>query len=99
MEENIINILGIQSLPAEEKAAMVAQMTDLIEKRLLIRILDSLSPEKKTEYEQLLDKEDGEAANKFLQDNVPTMGDWLMEEIGSLKQELAQRAEQLDQEA
>lgn len=91
-QQNIINILGIESLSDERKAALVDQMTDLVQKRMLVRILDSLNEGKRTEFEKLLDQNDQAKLNEFIQGNVPNMADWLMEEVLKIKQEMADLA-------
>ena len=40
--ENIISLLGIQNLPDEKKIAFLERMADLIQKRILTRILEQL---------------------------------------------------------
>lgn len=91
-QQNIINILGIESLPDERKAALVDQMTNLVQKRMLLRILDSLDEVKRSEFEKLLDQNDQAKLNEFIKDKVPQMADWLMEEVLKIKQEMADLA-------
>ena len=97
-DQNIITTLGLDNLPEEQKAQMLEQMNDLVQKRLLLRVLDSLDDDKRAEYEQLLDQEDQNAINSFIQQNVPQFKDWLFEEVYTLKSELSDRAEKLERE-
>ena len=91
-QQNIINILGIESLPDDRKMALIDQMTDLVQKRLLVRILDSLQDTKREELLAMLEKDDSEALKSFLAANVPDMADWLMEEVNKIKVEMADLA-------
>ena len=88
-EQNIIKILGIESLPDDRKAVLVDQMTDLVQKRLLLRILDSFSDAQRTKFEVLIDENDQEKLNDFLAASAPKLGDWLVEEVNQIKQEMA----------
>lgn len=87
-EQNIIRLLGIESLPDERKIALVEKITDLVQKRLLLRLLESMSEELRVEFEQLLDQADQPALQAFLQKNAPDFGAWVNEEVLKVKQEL-----------
>jgi succinate dehydrogenase flavin-adding protein (antitoxin of CptAB toxin-antitoxin module) len=91
-QQNIIGILGIESLPDERKIAILEKATDLVQKRLMLRILDSLSEEQQEAFGKLLDSEDQEGVNRFLAENVPAFSDWIQEEVYRLKEELADLA-------
>jgi len=95
-EESIINILGIASLPDDRKAAIIDQTTELVQKRLLLRILDSLSEQDRTGFESLLSNENQEAIDKFLSDKVPNLSQWLEEEVNKIKQEFADLAGKIE---
>ncbi|MBI2355661.1 MAG: hypothetical protein HYV13_00455 [Candidatus Doudnabacteria bacterium] len=88
-DQNIINVLGIQSLPEEQKISLLEKISELVEKRLLVRVLNSFSEQKKKEFEDLLDTENQEAVNVFLGKNAPEIGAWLNEELVKVKQEMA----------
>jgi len=88
-QQNIINILGIESLPDERKAALVEKMSELIQKRLLVRILGSLTDEQVEEFQELLEKNNQADTDAFITQNVPDLGEWLIEETNQIKKELA----------
>ncbi len=94
-EQNIISILGIESLPDERKVAMVEQITTLVQKRLLNRVLDMLSQTERDEFGKLLDEADQQRTNEFLERHVPNMPELLEEEITAVKQELSEWSESL----
>jgi hypothetical protein len=88
-KENIIKILGIASLPDEQKAGIVEQASELVQKRLLLRIADSLSEEKREGLLQLIDSGDEVGLSNFLHHNCPQFNDWFAEELAKVKQEMA----------
>lgn len=92
-EQNLINILGIQSLPDEKKLKLIDDVTDLVQRRLLLRVLNSLPDKKRKEFEDLLDTENQDAINIFFEQNAPDLPNWLIEEIGKIKQELGALAQ------
>lgn len=93
--QNIINILGIQSLPDEKKVKLLEQISELVEKRLFLRLLNALPDQKKKEFENLLDTENQDAVNIFLEKNAPDVPQWLNEELHRIKEELAGLAQQV----
>lgn len=95
-KQNIIAILGIQSLPDEQKMQIIDQASDLVQKRLLLRILESLPSNKQTEFEQLLDTGTPDTINEFLAVNVLNMQEMMFEEVNKVKQDLGQYIANLD---
>ncbi len=94
-DKNIISILGIESLPDEEKIAIVEKVTILVEKRLLVRVFDSLDALRQKEFSEMLDKDDQAGIQDFLERFVPNMADLMNEELVKVKQELASWVESL----
>ena len=102
-QRNIIALLGIESLPDERKISIANRVSELVQKRLLLRIMDFLDDEKTEEFERLVDSVDeGEAGESkvvsFLQANVPKLDTWLIEEVNQVKKDLAGVAEAADAE-
>lgn len=89
LEANIIEELGLESLPEERKIAIVQMMTDLVQKRVMLRIMEILSEAEKDEFEKLL-KEKGEGAPEaaeFLKEKIPNLDEIVKEEIIKVKEE------------
>lgn len=87
-EENIIKILGIESWPDEKKTALVEDVTELVQKRLMVRLLDSLKEPQYSQLLAILDKQEEGPLNDFLQKNQPNFADWAYEEVTKIKKEL-----------
>lgn len=94
-DQNIISLLGIESLPDEQKVSVVEKVTTLVEKRLLVKVLESLDGLRQKEFSELLDKEDQAGLQDFLDRNVPNMGELLEGELVEVKKELAGWADSL----
>lgn len=94
-QQNIINILGIESLPDERKVSIVDQASELVQKRLFIRIMENFSLAKREQFLSAIEKDDQAAVGDFLAQNVPEMGDWLFEEVNKIKQEFSQLASKI----
>lgn len=89
IDQNIIGILGIESLPDDQKMDLVDKASALVEKRIVVRMLNALDDKKRSEFENLVDSENQEAINLFLEQNAPKLGDWISQEVAKVKEELS----------
>ena len=94
-QQNIIAILGIETLPNAQKVAIVDKIATLVEKRLLVSIYKNLDALRQKELTGLLEGEDAAALQEFLQHHVPDMAALLEEETNAVKQELGDWAEKI----
>jgi hypothetical protein len=96
-QENIIKILGIESLPDDQKLQLLDQMGQLIEQRLLLRLYKELPEPKRNDFNQLLAANDPQKVEEFIHANVPEFTAWVDEEANALKDELS-NLESIDKE-
>ncbi len=90
LPQNIFTLLGLDGLPENRKAQLLERMTTLVQKRLALRLIDSLSQEDGRKFEELLQThrmDDPEVAN-FFQTRLPDINTLLQEEIAGVKKEL-----------
>jgi len=88
--ENIIKLLKIESLSDERKVQIVNQVSDLVLKRLMLRLLESLDEEKKKQFSECLEKGDQGAISQFVDQNAPEFSNWINEELNKVKNELGE---------
>lgn len=91
-DENIIKLLGIGNLPDAQKISLVEKISELVQKRLLLRLLDKLSAPDQDALKVLLDKGDQQDLQKFLRSKAPDLGAWAAEEVVMVKKELVEHA-------
>ncbi len=91
-DQNLIKILGIESLPDERKLELIDKASALVEKRIFLRLLNSLTDQKRQEFENLLDSENSEAIGLFMEQNAEDLPQWITEETLKIKQEMANLA-------
>lgn len=93
-KQNIIAILGIESLPDGRKVAIVEQISGLVQKRLMMRILEVLADPDREELEKILGLAQNEQQlQEFLSAKVPDLANWTEEEAVAVKKELAEFVE------
>ncbi len=86
LQTNIITELNLEILPAKEKVDLINKMAELIEKRVVVRILEGLTEDDLKTYEKLAKQPDGKL--KFLSQRVPNFIELLQEETVKVKEEL-----------
>lgn len=95
-EQNIIKLLGIESLPDARKIEIIEMTTDLVQKRLVLRILDGQTPEQQEEFGEVLDQNNQELLQDYIDKNVPDFETWLFEEVSKVKEELGKVVSEID---
>lgn len=88
LQQNIIAALDIQNLPDDRKLGLIDKMAQLVEKRLLARLMENLSESDAKEFDKLGENNE-EARTKFLQAKFPNFAEMMQEEIIRVKQEVA----------
>jgi hypothetical protein len=98
IDESIISILGIESLPEQKKVEIISSATELVEKNALARIFESIPKDK-------VEKFKGVNLNSIPEDLVSLLDECgidffeiLREEILNVKKDLLQIAEESDKE-
>ncbi|MBT5338453.1 hypothetical protein HN858_04310 [Candidatus Falkowbacteria bacterium] len=93
LQDNIIELLGLQTLPDERKQALVDKMTELVQKRLILRLMEQLADEDAKKMAEL-EQTPVEMMN-FLSEKFPNLEDIVNEEIIKVKQEMFEATEQV----
>lgn len=87
--EDFFTLLGLQHISAEEKEAMLEKMNETVQARVLLRILEQLSPAEQRQ----LDNQPTESFIEFLEQkgfNIPAL---YLEEALQYRLEIAQMFE------
>ena len=95
LKKNILVELGLQDLAEDRKLELLSQMSNLIQKRVLLRVIKSLSVEDKEKFDQLLGKENESEIYRFLIAKVPNIEEITDEEVIKFKEEVVERVKNL----
>jgi len=96
LQQNIVVLLGIQSLSDDKKIALIDKMTELVQKRLTIRVLKLLPDKERGKFFDAVEKDDKKGMDKMLAGKVENMAEMIEEEVLKLKTELKGVAEKID---
>lgn len=94
LEANLITLLGLETLPMEKKVAMLNKTLELVQKRLMISMLNVLDDANKAKFLELINAEGNEAEkDSFMKQHFPNLEQMVNEEIVKIKSELKEVAE------
>lgn len=88
VETDLLEALGLSSLPEEKQEALIEQVLKLVQARVINRVDELIKPEDRTEWQQLLAGEDEAALTKFLEGRGIGFTALVLEESYALKAEL-----------
>lgn len=94
LNENIIQLLGLETLSDHEKAEILEKMTALIQQKVMLRVMEILADEDKAEMAEI-GEDDPEAIVKFLAEKVPNIEEITKEEVLKLKQDMLSATENI----
>ena len=89
-KKNLIEILGLQSLPPEAQVEIVDSAVNVIEMRCLNEVLEMLDTRGKKRFVKLMDAGDADEVFDFLKDRGVNLAKILEEEVLRFKGEAAQ---------
>ncbi len=94
INENIIAALGLQSLPLEKKQEVLNKLVELVQKRIMLRVMDGLSKEDGEKMAEL--EKNPMAMLAFIAEKFPNFEEIVKEEVEKVKEEALAAAEQVN---
>jgi hypothetical protein len=89
LKGNIIELLGLEKLPDEQKQALLVQMSQALQGRMIDRLIETMSKEQQDEFTKLLDADPSPAqVDAFLMKNVPDCTELAIKEVVKFKEEM-----------
>lgn len=95
IDNNLLQELGLASLPDSEKNSLLKHIYETLEMRVGMRLADQMTNQQLDEFEQYFEAKDDAGAFKWLESNFPNYKDIVQEEFNKLKGEVGQAAPQI----
>lgn len=95
LDDNFLQELGLGSLQAEDKKAMLNHIYETLEMRVGITLARQMTDAQLTEFESFMDTNDEAGALKWLEHNFPNYKQVVADELDKLKSEIKQQAPQI----
>lgn len=86
---NLFKELGLDNLPQKEQEEIIIKIGEILQKKIILRVLDELDEEGKDEFEKVIGEQgdDEEAVLNFLRLKLPKLDEMVNEEIEAFKNE------------
>ncbi len=95
LDDNLLQELGLGSLPVSEKNKMLAHIYETLELRVGMKLAEQMSDAQLDEFEGFIDRNDEAGALKWLETNFPNYKDVVADELEKLKAEVKTQAPQI----
>ena len=86
--KDIFEAIGAQDLPEDEKGKLLSQMLEIVQTRVLTRIIELLPEEEAQKLNEFAEKDDFDGAEAFIVEKVPNLEQIYKDEADKLRQEL-----------
>ena len=95
LDDNLLTELGLQSLPTEDKKALLRHIYEVLEMRVGTTLARQMTDAQLDEFESFIKQDDEAGALKWLETNFPNYKDVVAQEFEALKAEVRQSAPQI----
>lgn len=95
LDDNLLQELGLGTLPAEDKRVMLGHIYETLEMRVGMTLAQQMTNEQLDEFESFIDSNDEAGALKWLETNFPDYKQVVATELDKLKAEIKQTAPQI----
>lgn len=92
LDDNLLQELGLGSLPPAEKNKMLAHIYETLELRVGMKLAEQMTDTQLDEFESYIDKNDETGALKWLETNFPDYKKVVADELEKLKGEIKAQA-------
>jgi|GEM_PF-1769476 len=99
VETDIVDLMGFKNLPEDRRADLMKQIEKTLDTRVADQLYDLLSEEDRSLYSELIKKQDGENAQKFLTEKKIDMEKLYGAEALKLKLELYEETKKVRQKS
>jgi len=86
---NIITHLGLHNIDEKKRLQLLAEIADLLQKQIMVRLIEFLNDEEIREFFHLLEHNEDKELSKFLDEKVPNLEEIIYQELGNIKRDLA----------
>ncbi len=92
LDDNLLQELGLGSLPPAEKNKMLAHIYETLELRVGMKLAEQMTDAQLDEFEAFIDRNDEAGALAWLESNFPNYKQVVADELAKLKAEIKAQA-------
>lgn len=95
LDDDLLTQLGLQTLPVEEKKALLKHIYETLEMRVGTTLAQQMTDQQLDEFEAFINRNDEAGALHWLETNFPNYKDVVAQEFEKLKAEVGQASPQI----
>lgn len=99
IEKSIWDIMGLENMPLKNKVTILNQLVQLVQKRIMLRLVNMLSDIELKDFSNVIDTGTQEEFGDFIQNKIPNYEDIVMEESLKVKDEMADAILQIEEDS
>ncbi|HEU5004935.1 MAG TPA: DUF5663 domain-containing protein [Candidatus Saccharimonadales bacterium] len=92
LDDNLLQELGLGTLPVDDKNKMLAHIYETLELRVGMKLAEKMTDAQLDEFESFIDRNDEAGALRWLETNFPNYKEVVAEELEKLKSEIKAQA-------
>lgn len=96
IEQSIIKTLGLEHLGLADRMKITNQLIQIVQRRIMVRVVKDLSDEALQEYMDMTEKGDVPRMSEFIEAHIPNYYDMIIEETLRLKEEMNDVSVEID---
>lgn len=95
LQKNIINDLGLDTLPEDAQTEILTKMAEAVIKRIAVNVLEKLSEKDLEEFEKIQETAEPEAIDSFLKSKIDNYEQLVQETVKDFKEEIKETINKL----
>lgn len=95
LQKNIINDLGLDTLPEDAQTEILTKMAEAVIKRIAVNVLEKLSEKDLDEFEKIQETAGPEAIDTFLKSKIGNYEQLVQETVKDFKEEIKETINKL----
>ena len=95
LDESFLVGVGLGDMPKDQQKAFLQHLYEELELRVGLKLSEGMSKEQLKEFSSLIDKDEDDAAIKWLETNRPNFKDTVGEELEKIRKEVLENKDQI----
>ena len=97
LKNDVLAQLGLGNIPDEKKAEIISKISELAQKRIILRVTEEMSEDQRENFEKFLETEEDPAKiENYIRENIPNIDSIIEEEMSLLKNDVLSQMKEIE---
>jgi len=97
LKNDVLAQLGLGNISDEKKAEIISKISELAQKRIILRVTEEMSEDQRENFEKFLETEEDPAKiENYIRENIPNIDSIIEEEMSLLKNDVLSQMKEID---